>query len=120
MIPSLDLLFSSYRRTTEAGLQIILHAAYPGISNSQPRPPRYSTIHITHNEIVDELNHSMLAKLSGVTHTFAGYNKVIHETKERQGHHAEDADAGDASENLQNLTPIGFPKANWHSRWVAQ
>jgi len=118
LIPSLDFLFSSYRRTTEAGLQILLHAAYPGISNSQPRPPRYFTIHTIHNEIVDELNHSMLAKFSGVT--LAGYDKVIHETQEMQEHYAEDADVSYASENLQNLTQIGIPKGNWHTRWEAQ
>jgi hypothetical protein len=39
---------------------------------------------------VDELNHSILAKFSGVTHTFAGYDKVVHETQERQGHYVED------------------------------
>ena len=39
---------------------------------------------------MDELNHLILAKLSGVTHTFANYDKVVHETQEQQGHYAED------------------------------
>jgi len=41
---------------------------------------------------VDELNQSILAKFSGVTHTFAGYDKVVHEMQERQGHHSEKFD----------------------------
>jgi len=56
-------------------------------------------------------NHSILAKLSGVTHTFAGYDKVVHETQERQGHCA-DLDTGYAPKYPQALTPNGFPKAN--------
>ena len=46
-----------------------------------------------------------------MTHTFAGYDKVVHETQERQGHYAEDVDAGYAPEYLHTLTPNGFPKA---------
>ena len=65
----------------------------------------------TRNETVDELNHSILAKFSGVSHTFAGYDKVVHETQERQGHYVEDLDAGYAPEYLHTLTPNGFPKA---------
>ena len=50
---------------------------------SQPRPSRYfteRTFLTTHDAMADELNHSILAKFSGVIHTFAGYDKVIHET----------------------------------------
>ena len=76
-------------RTAEGCLESLLHATYPGITNPHPRPSRYlteMTVLTTHNETVDELNHSILAKFSGVTHTFAGYDKVVHETQERQGH----------------------------------
>ena len=38
LIPSLDFPFSSHRWTIAAGLQILLHATYPGISKSHPRP----------------------------------------------------------------------------------
>src|SRR5258706_5271549 len=69
------------------------------------------------DETVDELNHTILAKFSGVTHTFAGYDKVVHET---QGHYAEDSYAGYTPEYLQSLTPNGFPKVKWHSKWDAQ
>ena len=101
-------------RTAEEGLERLLHATYPGISNPQPRPPGYfteRTILTTRNETVDELNHSILAKFSGVTHTFAGYDKVVHETQERQGHYVEDVDAGYSPEYLHTLTPNSFPKA---------
>lgn len=57
-------------RTAEEGLESLLHAPYPGISNPQPRPPMYFTermILTTCNETVDELNHSILAKFCGVT-----------------------------------------------------
>jgi hypothetical protein len=60
---------------------------------------------------------AVIAKFSGVMHMFADYDKVIHETQGRQGHYAEDFDAGYAPEYLQTLTPNGFPKAIWHSRW---
>ncbi len=93
-------------------MESLLHATYPGISN--PQSPRYfteRTILATSNETVDELNHTILAKFSGVIHTFAGYDKVVHETQEQQGHYAEDLDAGYAPEYLQTLTPNGFPKA---------
>jgi len=43
------------------------------ISNPWPRQSRYSTertIFTTYNETVGGHNHSILAKLSGVTHTF--------------------------------------------------
>ena len=46
-----------------------------------------------------------------MTHTFADYDKVVHETQERQGHYAKDVDAGYTAEYLQTLTPNGFPKA---------
>ena len=61
-------------RIAEEGLESLLHATHPGISNPQPRPPKYFTERIiltTHNEKVDELNHSILAMFSGMTHTFA-------------------------------------------------
>ena len=58
---------------------------------------------------MDELNHSSLDKFTGATHTFAGYDKVIHETQERQ--YVEDENAGYAPEYLATLTPNGFPKA---------
>jgi hypothetical protein len=64
----------------------------------------------------NELNHSILAKVSGVTHTFTGYDKVVHETQERGGHYAEDVEAGYAPEYLQTLTPNGFPKAKLELR----
>ena len=57
--------------TAEEGLESLLHATYPGISN--PQSPRYfteRTILATSNETVDELNHTILAKFSGVIHTF--------------------------------------------------
>ena len=84
-------------RTVEEDSESLLQATYPGISNYQPRPPGYfteRTILKTCNETVDELNHSILAKFPGVTHTFASYKKVVYETQERQGHYAEDIDAG--------------------------
>ena len=68
-------------RTAERGLENLLDATYPDITNPQPRPPVYfteRTILTTCNETVDELNHSILGKFSGVTCTFAGYNKVVH------------------------------------------
>jgi len=92
----------------EEALKSILDATYPGISNPQPRPPGYfteRTILTTHNETVDELNHSTLAQFSGVTSTFAGYDRVVHETQERWRHYAEDFDAGYASEYLHTLRP---------------
>ena len=46
-----------------------------------------------------------------MTHTFAGYDKVVHETQEQQGHYSEDLDASYAPEYLQTLTPNGFPKS---------
>jgi hypothetical protein len=61
-----------------------LHGTYSGISNPQPGLSRYfteRTLLTTHNAMADELNHSILDKFSGVTHTFAGYDKVIHETQ---------------------------------------
>ena len=63
-----------------------LHATYPDISDLQSRPSSYFTERTTlttHNETVDGLSHSILAKSSGVTHTFAGYDKVVCETHER-------------------------------------
>ena len=66
-------------RTAEEGLESLLHATHPNISNTQPRPPRYFTERIvltTHNETVDELNHSILAMFSGVTHTFTAMTKL--------------------------------------------
>ena len=99
-------------QTAEEALERFLLATYPGISNPGPRPPGYfteRTILTTRNETVDELNHSILAKCSGVTHTFVGYDKVVHETEERQI--AEDVNAGYAPEYLATLTPNGFPKA---------
>ena len=72
-------------RTTEGGLESP-QATYPDISDPQPRPSRYFTERTTlttHSEIVDGLSHSILAKFSGVTQTFAGYDKVVHETQER-------------------------------------
>ena len=93
--------------TAEEGLRSLLHATYPGISNPQPRPPRDFAERIiltTRNETVDELNHSILAKFSRVTHTFAGYDEVVRETQERQGHYAEDVDAGYTLEYLQTDT----------------
>ena len=35
---------------------------------------------------MDEVHHSILTKSSGVTHTFVGYDRVIHDAQERQGH----------------------------------
>jgi hypothetical protein len=98
----------------EEALENLLQATYPGVSDPEPRPPGYFTeraILTTRNDTVDELNHSILAKVSGVTHTFTGYDKVVHETQERAGHYAEDLEAGYAPEYLQTLTPNGFPKA---------
>ena len=74
-------------QTAEGALEQFLIATYPGISNPEPRPPGYLTERImltTHNETIDELNHSILAKCSGVIHTFVGYDKIVHETEERQ------------------------------------
>jgi len=59
----------------------LLDTTYPDTSNLQPRPPVYfteRTILTTCNERVGELNHSILGKFSGVTCTFAGYNKAVH------------------------------------------
>ena len=69
------------------------------------------TVLTTHNETVGELSHSILAKFSGVTHTFAGYDKVIYDTQERWGHYAGDVDAGYAPGYMQTLTPNDFQKA---------
>ena len=72
-------------RAVEGGLESV-HATYPDISDPQSRPSRYfteRTILTTHNGTVDGLSHSILAKSSGVTHTFAGYDKVVCETQER-------------------------------------
>ena len=60
---------------------------------------------------MDELNRCIIAELFGVTHTVAGFDKVVHKTQEQQGHYAEDLDAGYAPEYLQTLTPNGFSKA---------
>ena len=99
-------------QTAAGALEQFLIATYPGISNPEPRPPVYfteRTILTTHNETVDELNHIILAKYPGVTHTFLGYDQVVHETEERQI--AEDVNAGYSPEYLATLTPNGFPKA---------
>ena len=110
-------------RIAEEGLESLLHGTHSGISNPQPRPSKYfteRTLHTTHNSMADELNHSILAKFSGVTHTFAGYDKVIHETQERQIHYAEDVDEAYALKYTQNLIPNDLPKQNQHSKWNAQ
>ena len=99
----------------------VLHGTYSGISTPQPRPPRYSTertLLTTHNDMVDELNHTILAKLSGVTHIFAGYERVAHETQERQTHYAESIGAVSVLEYLQILTQMAFQKEN--SKWDEQ
>src|SRR5258706_270247 len=96
------------------GLLVVLQCSGEGTSgrfSQWLRKAAERTILTTCNETVDELNHTILAKFSGVTHTFAGYDKVVHETQEQQGHYAEDLDAGYAPEYLQTLTPNGFPKA---------
>ena len=61
--------------------------AWRVFSNPQSRQSRYFTEKVTlttHNEIVDELNHSILAKVSQVIHTFEGYGRIVHETQEGQ------------------------------------
>ena len=101
-------------RIAEEGLEDLLHGTYSGISNPLPRPLRYfteRTLLTTHNAMADGLNHSILSKLSGVTHTFAGYGRVVYEAQERQIHYAEDADAVYALDYLQTLTPNDLPKA---------
>ena len=96
-------------------MERFLHATHAVISNPQPRPPKYFTERITlttQNDTVDELNHSIPAMFSGVTHAhLCSYDKVVHETWEGQGHSVEDADAGYISEYLHTLTPNDFPKA---------
>ena len=98
---------SRHAAWAEEGLKSVFNVTYPGISNPQPRASRYlteRTIFSTCNEAVDGHNHSIHAKFSGVTHTFAGYDKVVHETQERQGHYAEDVDAGYTPEYPQTDT----------------
>ena len=73
-------------RIAEEGLESLLHRTYSGISNPQPGPARYfkERTHLTtHSAMADELNHSILAKFSGVSCTLAGYDRVVHETQER-------------------------------------
>ena len=75
-----DLPFDS-KHAASRGTENLLDATYPDISNPQPRPPVYfteRTILTTCNETVDELNNRILGKFSGVTCTFAGYNKVVY------------------------------------------
>ena len=101
-------------RIAEEGLESLLHGTYSGISNPQPGLPRYFTerTHLTtHNAMAGELNHSILAKFSGVMCTFAGYDRGVHETQERQIHYDEDVDAVYVLEYLQNFTPNDLPKA---------
>jgi hypothetical protein len=109
--------------TAEEGLENLTHPTYPGISNPQPKPPTFfteSTILTANHETVDEVNHGILSKFSGAIHTFASYDKVVHETPEKQGIYVEDVNADYSPEYLHTLTPNGFPKANWHSKWGTQ
>ena len=83
---------------------------FPTLAGSQ----RYSTertILTAHNEMVDGLKIVILSKFSGVTLTFAGCDRVVHESGKAR-HYVENLDAVCALQYLQILTQMAFQKEN--------
>ena len=84
------------------------------VSPTLARSQRYfteRTILTAHNEMVDELNIVILSKFSGVTHTFAGCDRVVHESGKAR-HYVKNLDAVHALQYLQVLTQMAFQKEN--------
>ena len=93
---------------------------WPRYPQPSAKNPKERTTHTTCNETVDELNQSILAKFSGVTHTFAGYDKVVHKTQERQGHYSDNVDQAMLPNTYRPDTKWPSKGQNWHLKWGAQ
>jgi len=112
---------SRHAAWAEEGLKSVFNVTYPGIPNPQPRPLRYlteRTIFSTCNEAVDGHNHSIHAKFSGVPTPLQGMTRLSMKLRKGKGTMLRMWMQAILL-NTHRLTPNGFQRQNWHSKWDA-